>query len=547
MSKLIDRVKIFAATSGTGPFALGPNVPGFRGSEVLTDGETYSYAVEQSGEFEAGTAEYVLSTNTLVRNPLISSNGNAAVAFQANAQIAFTALARDYAAQSADTLRADLAAPGGANLIGTGAGITVDASLAAKQATLVSGTNIKTVGGTSLVGPGNVGTTVGGNLLSLTNPSAITFPRFNADNTVTALNALDFRTAIGAAGGGSVTSVAALTLGTTGTDLSSSVANGTSTPVITLNVPTVSASARGVVTPALFNAWQAKQDPLVSGTTIKTVGGTSLLGSGNVGTTVGGNLLSLTNPSAITFPRFNADNTVTALSAAATVTALGGTTVGANLFGLANPSDVTFPRFNADNTVSALTPLQTVAALGAVDLTSTQTVTGVKTFTTPTLAGTASGTAAGRLGYSSGALTYGNGSVQRTVVNTAEAQTLDAKTMTNLVVGSASFAPTGSAPIGGLRAFISFNGQGTPAVLASLNISSITDNGVGDYTLNFTTAMPDAFYIAAGMGTDTNAGGDAFTGRPFGAIKTTTAFQFKVFDGSINPFDSSEVMLMIAR
>jgi hypothetical protein len=49
-------------------------------------------------------------------------------------------------------------------------------------------------------------------------------------------------------GTGSVTSVAALTLGTTGTDLSSTVANGTTTPVITLNVPDASATARGVIT-----------------------------------------------------------------------------------------------------------------------------------------------------------------------------------------------------------------------------------------------------------------------------------------------------------
>ena len=47
--------------------------------------------------------------------------------------------------------------------------------------------------------------------------------------------------------GGTVTSVAALTLGTSGTDLNSSVANSTTTPVITLNVPDASATARGVV------------------------------------------------------------------------------------------------------------------------------------------------------------------------------------------------------------------------------------------------------------------------------------------------------------
>jgi hypothetical protein len=52
-------------------------------------------------------------------------------------------------------------------------------------------------------------TTIGGNLFTLTNPSAVTFPRFNADNTVSALNAADFRTAIGAGSGvGTVTSVA---------------------------------------------------------------------------------------------------------------------------------------------------------------------------------------------------------------------------------------------------------------------------------------------------------------------------------------------------
>jgi len=55
-------------------------------------------------------------------------------------------------------------------------------------------------------------TTVGGNMFTLTNPSAVTFPRFNADNTVSALDAATFRTAIGAGTGtGSVTSVALTT------------------------------------------------------------------------------------------------------------------------------------------------------------------------------------------------------------------------------------------------------------------------------------------------------------------------------------------------
>ena len=55
---------------------------------------------------------------------------------------------------------------------------------------------------------------------------------------------------------------------------------------------------------------------------------------------------------------------------------------------------------------------------------------------------------------------------------------------------------TGSAPIYACRAWVNFNGTGTVAIRASGNVSSITDNGVGDYTVNFTTAMPDANYSA---------------------------------------------------
>jgi hypothetical protein len=53
---------------------------------------------------------------------------------------------------------------------------------------------------------------------------------------------------------------------------------------------------------------------------------------------------------------------------------------------------------------------------------------------------------------------------------------------------------SGSAPIYACRAWVNFNGTGTVAIRASGNVSSITDNGVGDYTVNFTTAMQDANY-----------------------------------------------------
>lgn len=50
----------------------------------------------------------------------------------------------------------------------------------------------------------------------------------------------------------------------------------------------------------------------------------------------------------------------------------------------------------------------------------------------------------------------------------------------------------------GVRAWVNFNGTGTVAIRASANVTSITDNGVGDYTVNITTAMPDANYAVAG-------------------------------------------------
>ena len=86
----------------------------------------------------------------------------------------------------------------------------------------------------------------------------------------------------GTPGNGTVTNVAALTLGTSGNNLNSTVASPTSTPVITLNVPDASASARGALTSADWTTFNAKQAALVSGTNIKTINNTSLLGSGNI-------------------------------------------------------------------------------------------------------------------------------------------------------------------------------------------------------------------------------------------------------------------------
>ena len=73
-------------------------------------------------------------------------------------------------------------------------------------------------------------------------------------------------------------------------------------------------------------------------------------------------------------------------------------------------------------------------------------------------------------------------------------------TLTTPTFDSASLATiSGTAPLYMCRAWVNFDGDGVVSIRASGNVSSITDNGVGDYTVNFTTAMVDANYSVVGM------------------------------------------------
>jgi hypothetical protein len=83
----------------------------------------------------------------------------------------------------------------------------------------------------------------------------------------------------------------------------------------------------------------------------------------------------------------------------------------------------------------------------------------------------------------------------------------------------------------GCRAWVNFNGTGTVAIRASGNVTSITDNGTGNYTVNFTTAMPDANH-------STNVSGAAGTGpnglRVYGLSSTLSASSVTVFSAYIS-------------
>jgi hypothetical protein len=108
------------------------------------------------------------------------------------------------------------------------------------------------------------------------------------------------------------------------------------------------------------------------------------------------------------------------------------------------------------------------------------------------------------------------------------------------------------------RAWVNFKGTGTVVIRAGFNVSSITDNGTGDYTVNFTNAMPDANYCAVvptspaiGVTLDAGAwfGGVATDASGIPITKTTSAIRIKmaIYTGPGGSYDSNEVNLSIFR
>ena len=108
--------------------------------------------------------------------------------------------------------------------------------------------------------------------------------------------------------------------------------------------------------------------------------------------------------------------------------------------------------------------------------------------------------------------------------------------------------PSGSAPSYLCRAWVNFNGTGTVAIRASGNVSSITDNGTGDYTINFTTALVDANYsFSALCGYNTGVSESTFATINTTVVPTTSAYRFKTKDASGNAFDSTYVLSSVFR
>jgi len=156
---------------------------------------------------------------------------------------------------------------------------------------------------------------------------------------------------------------------------------------ITYDNSTYLTSSTGVST---FSAGSTGFTPSSATSGAVTLGGTLALTNGGTGATSasaartalgatvrGANTFTLTDIGAISFLRYNADNTVSQRAADGMRSDLGGTTIGQSMFTLTNPSAITFPRFNADNTVSALSATDFRTAIGAGTGNGNGTVTSV--------------------------------------------------------------------------------------------------------------------------------------------------------------------------
>lgn len=95
-----------------------------------------------------------------------------------------------------------------------------------------------------------------------------------------------------------------------------------------------------------------------------------------------------------------------------------------------------------------------------------------------------------------------------------------------------AFQNTSNTEIGRLcRAFVNFDGTGTVAIRAAFNVSSITDNGTGDYTVNFTNALADANYSWAINGRNTS-GSAQWYGTPPSVAPTAGSLRVQTANGT---------------
>lgn len=142
---------------------------------------------------------------------------------------------------------------------------------------------------------------------------------------------------------------------------------------------------------------------------------------------------------------------------------------------------------------------------------------------------------------------FGYGTKVSSIVNanTIVVTTAAANTATNTKISFVEPNRVVTADVAGpglCKAWVNFNGTGTVAIRAAFNVSSIQDNGTGDYTVNFTQAMPDANYAGV-VTTGDNAGTSLIAAtNNFNAVPTTSAWRISSVSRSAGAYTDSPYM-----
>jgi hypothetical protein len=221
----------------------------------------------------------------------------------------------------------------------------------------LAGTLAVTNGGTggttqSAARTGLGATTIGANLFTLTNPGAVTFPRFNADNTVSSLSDSAFRTAIGA-GTGSVTSVAG-TGSVNGITLSGTVtSSGNLTLGGTLSGVSLSTQVTGTLPVANGGTGQTTYTNgqlLIGNTTGGTLAKATLTASTGISITNGAGSITIAATNNGTVTSVSGTGSVNGITLSGTVTSSGNLTLGGSITSLGTPSSGTLSNCTVDGT-----------------------------------------------------------------------------------------------------------------------------------------------------------------------------------------------------
>ena len=463
-----DRVKVTTTTTGTGTLTLGAAAAGFQSFSVIGNANTTYYAIVDSatGAWEVGIGTYTASGTTLSRDTVLeSSNAGALVSFAAGSKDVFVTYPADFSFNTQ-----------GGTITGSTVIEVTDNTNAALRITQLGTANALLVEDSTnpdatpfvVNASGNVG-------IGTTTP---TLPLNIGDSTLPAGVSLN---------GAMLSTDAATTTPVLSVRRSASTGNAVIaqfTSSGTAAAPTAVASGRGLG----LNSWYG-----FDGTNYINAASITANVDGTPGTNdMPGRIVFNTTADGASSPteRMRIDSAgnvgigktaTTALDVNGTVTATTFAGAGTNLTGTAS--------ININGTVGA-----TTANTGAFTTLSATGVTTVQAGTVSAPAITTTGdTNTGIFFPAADTIAFAEGGVEALRITSA------ADLQFNSGYGSVAAAY-------GCRAWVNFNGTGTPAIRNDGNVTSITDNGTGDYTVNFTNSLPDINYAVVATGVSISTG-----------------------------------------